>query len=85
MIADTYYPGWHAVVDGKSASVVPVNGAMRGIYVTNGKHHVEMRYECVPFRIGAIVSAITLVAALALLCGLSAMRSKTQRPEEKAD
>jgi len=67
VIADTSYPGWTATIDGAAAPVVRVNGAMRGVYLPNGKHHVELEYECRSLAVGAGISAVALLAALGLV------------------
>ena len=45
VIADTFYPGWRAQVDGRSAPVIEVFGTLRGIVLEPGSHVVEMRYR----------------------------------------
>ncbi len=45
LINDRYSPKWKAFVDGKPAQVLRCNYIARGIYMTPGDHHVEMRFE----------------------------------------
>lgn len=61
VINDTYYPGWQATVDGKATDIFPVNGAFRGIELSEGEHLVEIRYTCIPFYIGGVLSSISLL------------------------
>src|SRR5205823_1335456 len=56
ILADTYYPGWHLTVDGKTASIVRANRLMRGAAVPAGEHTLVYTYDPVSFRVGAIVS-----------------------------
>jgi hypothetical protein len=45
VVADSYCPGWTATVDGRPASIHPVYGCVRGIFIeTAGRHHIEMRF-----------------------------------------
>jgi hypothetical protein len=45
IVADSFFPGWTASVDGKATSVLPVYGCVRGISIESaGKHHVEFRF-----------------------------------------
>jgi len=45
LVNDRYSPKWKAFVDGKPAQVLRCNYIARGIYLTPGVHHVEMRFE----------------------------------------
>ena len=45
IVADSFFPGWTASVNGKPAPIFPVYGCVRGISIENaGKHHVEFRF-----------------------------------------
>ena len=66
VIADTFYPGWHARVDGRAAPVVEVFGALRGIVLEPGFHVVEMSYRPLSVFGGAGLSALGLLAAAIL-------------------
>ncbi|MBI3271239.1 MAG: hypothetical protein HYZ53_19705 [Planctomycetes bacterium] len=65
VLADTFYPGWEACVDGERATIFPVNGMFRGVFLPPGPHVVEFDYRPVPFRNGACASAAALVLCLA--------------------
>ena len=45
LVNDRYSPKWKAIVDGKPAQVLRCNYIARGIYLTPGDHHVEMRFD----------------------------------------
>lgn len=45
VLSDTYFPGWQATVDGRPAEILEVFGALRGVVVEAGTHHVEMVYR----------------------------------------
>ena len=45
ILSDTYFPGWEARVDGKSAAIYEVNAAMRGVLAPAGIHSVTMRFR----------------------------------------
>ena len=75
VLGDTFYPGWKAKVDGRSASVEPVDSVLRGVRVGPGRHTVELRYQPLSWRIGWIVSSVSLVAlAVAVAVGLRRRR-----------
>lgn len=65
VVSDNWFPGWKATVDGRPAPVERVDYVMRGVPVGPGAHTVLMRYEPVTWRIGWIVSLVTLAALAA--------------------
>jgi Bacterial membrane protein YfhO len=45
VVADSFFPGWTATVDGQPAPIYAVYGCVRGIQIqTAGRHRVEMRF-----------------------------------------
>jgi hypothetical protein len=54
VLADAYYPGWQAQVDGKAAPIYPADLALRGVMVPAGIHTVVMRYQPGSFTVGAL-------------------------------
>ena len=66
IVADTYFPGWKATVDGKPAEILEVDGALRGIVVEKGAHRISMRYRPTSVIAGAAITGIGLLATLAL-------------------
>lgn len=63
LLADTYYPGWTARVDGQSTPLYRANISLRGIRVPRGRHDVRFTYDAPGTNTGL---AITVVAVLAL-------------------
>lgn len=43
VLTDTYYPTWHAYVDGKEVPIVVTDYTFRGIEVTSGKHTIVFK------------------------------------------
>jgi len=62
VLADAYFPGWHAYLDGTPLEIVPAYFAFRAVAVPKGMHTVEFRYEPASFRLGFALSGITLLA-----------------------
>jgi hypothetical protein len=61
VLSDLFYPGWHARVDGKEVSIVAVDGALRGIWLTGGgEHRVEFFYRPRSFFVGGGISLLSL-------------------------
>jgi hypothetical protein len=71
VLADQYYPGWHAYVDGKETSLYRANLVQRGVVVPAGRHEVLFIYRPVHILAALWVSGITVFfCTLASLAGL---------------
>jgi hypothetical protein len=66
VIADAWFPGWYATVDGAPAPIVRANLAMRAVPVPAGDSTVELAYRPAHLRSGAVVSLLALALAVAL-------------------
>lgn len=66
VLANTYYPGWSASIDGKPARLWITNAATMGIEVPAGAHDVEWSFRDPMLFAGAIASIIGAVIAIAL-------------------
>jgi hypothetical protein len=71
VLADTYYPGWVATVDGVRAPILATNHLFRGVPAPLGRHRIRFDYRPLSLTLGAAVSMVT---ALALV--LAALRLK---------
>ncbi len=62
VLADQFYPGWEAYIDGKPAKIYKTNAVQRGVVVPEGEHALVFTY--VPRRIYAamVVSGVLLMA-----------------------
>jgi len=67
VLADAYYPGWSATVNGAPAPIRRVNAAVRGILLEPGSHQVSFRYELAHAREGLLLSGICALLALGLV------------------
>ncbi len=63
VLADAWFPGWTAAVDGAETDVLRVDHALRGVALGAGRHHVSMRFHPTSVRDGYW---LTLAAALCL-------------------
>jgi hypothetical protein len=77
VLADTYYPGWRAAVDGAPARILPANHAFRAVEIDAGEHTVVFEYAPLSFRLGAwITTGAILLLAAALLFAMLGKRSQ---------
>jgi hypothetical protein len=67
VLADTFYPGWEATVDGRPATLLRANYALRAVAVPAGASQVEMRYRPPAFQWGAVTTALSGAAVLGLI------------------
>ncbi len=66
LLADTFYPGWTAAVDGRPTPVYRANHSVRGIQLPQGRHQIRFAYEAPGFVRGL---QITLLSIAMLLLG----------------
>ncbi|MCC6142496.1 MAG: YfhO family protein [Candidatus Hydrogenedentes bacterium] len=60
VVTDSYFPGWHAYLDGDRVEMFPAYTIFRGVVLPAGKHTITMRYEPWTFRVGMAASIATL-------------------------
>ena len=74
VLADTYFPGWVAKVDGKTEPVYEVDGLVRGVVCDSGPHNIELVYRPASVLLGGALSFGSLLAAAAALVRLKRAR-----------
>ncbi len=67
ILADTWYPGWIASVDGHRVPIYEAFSALRGVVMDQGQHHIEFHYRPVSALIGAFLSAIGILGGCAVV------------------
>ena len=78
VLGDVDYPGWEVWVDGVKRDLWRVNYIMRGVVLDSGRHGVEFRYVCRPFRVGLALS-LAAWGLTGLLLAADAWRRQRQR------
>jgi hypothetical protein len=68
VLADTFYPGWTATVDGAPAPILATNHLFRGVPAPAGTHRIRFAYRPRSLAIGATLSVMTLLALVAATC-----------------
>ncbi|MBI2594037.1 hypothetical protein HYW44_05350, partial [Candidatus Daviesbacteria bacterium] len=67
VIADSFYPGWKADIDGNKTSILPVNINSRGIIVPPGEHKVTLSYAPESLKKGGFISLAGLIFLIGLV------------------
>ena len=87
VVAQSYYPNWHAFVNNWPARLWRANYAFQALEVAAGRHEVTLVYEDKLFHWGVIISILVLG-----ICGFLLLRRnirlgkiKPQRFSECAD
>ena len=81
VLADSYFPGWQATVDGEPATVYRANHAFRAIEVPAGEHRVVFKYSPTSFRLGLFASFVALIV-VALFLGVYLWQRLMGHPDE---
>jgi hypothetical protein len=66
LFSENNYPGWAVQVDGEPAEILTIDGTFLGVQLDSGKHRVEFTFNPPNFRIGLIVSVISIVIVVLL-------------------
>ncbi|MGC4053865.1 MAG: hypothetical protein QM757_32655 [Paludibaculum sp.] len=67
VLADTYFPGWIAKVDGKTMPIYEVDGLVRGVVCEAGTHGIRVVYRPLSVLLGGTLSFASLLVAAAAL------------------
>jgi len=67
VLAEPWYPGWEARVNGVGAPCIPANAWMRAVVVPPGKSQVELTFHSTYLALGAAISVLARAVLLVLL------------------
>ena len=81
ILLDTFYPGWSAEVDGRSAQIRAANGSFRAVEVPAGRHEVRFTYRPASVIAGG---AISIAAFLVLIACLVVARRRRAGADDQA-
>ncbi len=79
VLSDSFYPGWHATVDGEPAEILATNLLFRGVVVPSGFHTIVYHYDPEWLPVGGVAAA----AGFAAIVGLAGL-GRTRRPDQGA-
>jgi hypothetical protein len=67
VLAEADYPGWQAFINGERVEHQRVYTALKGVCVPPGTHTLEWRFRPVSLRVGAALSAVSLLVGSAVV------------------
>lgn len=75
VISQTWYPGWHATLDGEKTDLYRANLAFQAVAVPSGEHEIVVSYTLNRWGLSVALTALGLMGALGLIgWGLSRTR-----------
>ena len=77
VLADSYYPGWKAYIDGRNATIYPANLNQRAILINKGNHQVTFSYEPSWLKPSIIISVLAHIIILSTMFLLLLSSSRT--------
>ncbi|HUT56149.1 MAG TPA: YfhO family protein [bacterium] len=76
LVADLYYPGWRALVDGKEERIERADYCLRSVELLPGRHEVQLLYAPASFRLGLWAMIGTLLSMAGMVLGGAAPKRK---------
>jgi hypothetical protein len=73
-LSEIWYPAWRVSVDGKAAKLLRADYSFMAVAIEKGEHRVVFDYASKAFARGALISLLTLAAAIAMLIVFSLRR-----------
>jgi uncharacterized membrane protein YfhO len=66
LLADAWYPGWRASVDGREAPILRADLVFRAVFLAAGDHVVQFNYAPQSFQMGLWVSVTAILVLVAV-------------------
>jgi hypothetical protein len=79
LVAENFYPGWKATVDGQPVEVSRANYVIMGVPLPAGARKIELRFTNAAYEKGKTITFIALGLSLLLAIGGVVMERKTAR------
>lgn len=67
IMADTWYPGWKAFLDGKPEKIYHGDYLFRAVAIPKGNHTIIFEYQPTAFRVGLIISVVGFLAMVGII------------------
>ena len=76
LIAENWYPDWHATVDDAAAPVLRGDWTLLTVPVPAGASHVELAFASRAFDLGKIITLVCVVLAFGAVVGPAVLRRR---------
>jgi hypothetical protein len=80
VLADSLYPGWKAYVNGEQTRILRANYFYRAVLLPKGKQRIEFQYDPLSFKIGLVISMITLIFIVGVSIRIALRRRASSAP-----
>ncbi len=77
VLSEVYFPGWRAFVDEHELPVVRADYLFRAVQLPRGAHKIRFVYDPLSFKIGVVLSALTLLGLMGATIFSARRTSKT--------
>ncbi|MDX9893761.1 MAG: YfhO family protein [Patescibacteria group bacterium] len=64
VLTDTFFPGWNVYVNGIKKEIKKTALATRAVLLDPGEHEIIFRYEPISFRLGLLISFVTMIGII---------------------
>ncbi len=64
VLSQSFYPGWHAYINGEETDIFAANYVLQAIKIPPGSHQITFKYQPFSFTLGWVVSLLSLIFAL---------------------
>ena len=78
VLADAYYPGWLARLDGRPVPIYETNDVLRGVYVPAGSHEIAFQFRPRALQIAGVLSLAGLLLALSVWFFATSLQSRAK-------
>jgi hypothetical protein len=75
-LSEIWYPAWKVMVDGKERKILRADYSFMAVALEKGEHRISFVYSSKAFSRGALISLLTLFAAIGMLVFFSAPRNR---------
>jgi len=80
VVAENYFPDWHATVDGRPAQVVRAQVSLMAVPVPPGAQRVELEFRSGSYALGRTITLATLLAVLGLIVASNVLARRRVAP-----
>ena len=81
LVSENWYPDWRATVDGTPAKLLRGNWTLITVPIPAGAKRIELAFVSTPYRLGKVLTFLSLLVALAAVAGPSVSRRWWSAPK----